>query len=85
MNKQNISLFIGVATSVFVILVLNKFLVVDDCLDRGGSFDYQLGQCVLSNGEIHITSYANYVISLYFIFAIAVAFSVSRLVKFIWR
>jgi hypothetical protein len=81
MNKNSIPLFIGVITSLVVILLINKFTVVDDCLDNGGSFDYQTGQCLLVNGDIHVASFTHYLIAFYFIMAISIAFVVSKLVK----
>ncbi|TPH16090.1 hypothetical protein [Litorilituus lipolyticus] len=81
MNKHSIPLFIGVVISIIVVLLINNFTVVDDCLDHGGSFDYKAGQCVLETGEIHVASFTNYLIAIYFIIAIAVAFTVSRLIK----
>ena len=81
MNKNSISLYIGVVTSIIVILLINKFTIVDDCLDQGGSFDYKIGQCVLANGEVHISHFTNYLVAMYFILAIAIAFGVSRLIK----
>lgn len=85
MNKNSIPLFIGVITSLVVILLINKFTVVDDCLDNGGSFDYQTGQCLLANGEIHVANFTNYLVALYFIVGISIAFIVSRLIKKLFK
>jgi len=81
MNKNSIPLFIGVIISIIVVLIINNFTVVDDCLDHGGHFDYKAGQCVLATGEVHVASFTNYLVAIYFIIAIAIAFTVSRLIK----
>tara|TARA_Y100001960_G_C14585711_1_gene783050 strand:+ start:103 stop:375 length:273 start_codon:yes stop_codon:yes gene_type:complete len=47
--KSWITLLVGCLFWVFVILALaqiNQFLAVDACLDAGGTFDYDLGQCI---------------------------------------
>jgi len=81
MNKNSIPLFIGVITSLVIILLINKFTVVDDCLDNGGSFDYQTGQCLLASGELHVANFTNYLVALYFVIGITIAFIVSKLIK----
>ena len=81
MNKKTISLFVSVIISIIVILVINDFTIVDDCLDNGGTFNYETGQCLLANNEIYVASYARYLIGFYFVFGISLAFGVSRLLK----
>lgn len=85
MNKNSIPLFIGVITSLVVILLINKFTVIDDCLDNGGSFDYQTGQCLLANGEVHVANFTNYLVALYFVIGISMAFIVSKLIKKLFK
>ncbi|WP_286266940.1 hypothetical protein [Thalassotalea atypica] len=81
MNKNSISQFIGVIVSIIVILVLNKFTIVDNCLDHGGQFNYQTGKCILANSEIYTAEYTNYLIALYFLMGILVAYVTSKFIR----
>lgn len=36
---------LAIATSVFVRVRYAQFWAIDACLDQGGSFDYEMGQC----------------------------------------
>lgn len=81
MNKNSAPLFIGVITSIIIILLINNFTVVENCLEHGGSFDYKIGKCILANGDIYIANFTNYLVAMYFVLGITIAFSVSRIIK----
>ncbi|REL27248.1 hypothetical protein DXX93_12180 [Thalassotalea euphylliae] len=81
MNKNTIPHFIGVIASVIVIAFLVNLTIVDDCLDNGGAFSYETGQCVLANQEIYVASYHTYLVALYFFIGVTVAFCISKLVR----
>ncbi|NMP14801.1 hypothetical protein [Thalassotalea sp. Y01] len=85
MNKHSIAMFFGVIVAVLVILLINEFTIVDDCLDHGGRFDYQTGQCLLADAKVHVASFTNYLVALYFVLAIAIAFAGSRLTKKLFK
>ncbi len=53
MNKSAIAKFIGVFVSLLVIWVINDLLLIQPCLDEGGVFQYEKGQCLLENGSIY--------------------------------
>ena len=81
MNKKSIPLFIGVTFSVVVILLFNKFMIVDECHDQGGTFNYELGHCLLKSGDVYEISLSHYLTAFYFIIGIGLAFAISWLVK----
>ena len=81
MNRTSIPTLIGVFTSLLAIWALHTFIVVEECLDNGGSFQYNTGKCLLENGEIYESMLANIAIVLYFV----VGFIVSLLVSFLIR
>ncbi|NMP31996.1 hypothetical protein HII17_10495 [Thalassotalea sp. M1531] len=85
MNKQSIPLFVGVISSIIIILLINDFTVVDDCLNHSGSFNYKTGQCELANGEIHKASFTNYLVAMYFVVGIALAFVISKIVRKLFK
>ncbi len=81
MNRTSIPTLIGVFTSLLVIWALHTFIIVDDCLDHGGSFQYDSGKCLLENAQFYESNLANIAIFLYFI----IGFIVSLLVSFFIR
>lgn len=85
MKNNSLPAFLGVTTSIIVILILNHFTIVDNCLDHGGSFDYKIGRCILANGETHVASFTHYLMASYFILAIVIAFGVSKLINKLLR
>jgi hypothetical protein len=85
MNRNSIPTFIGVFTSLLVIWALHKFLVVDDCLDHGGSFQYDFGKCLLENGQVYDSNLATLVIILYFAVGFIVSIMVSNLIRKLFK
>ena len=81
MNRTSIPTLVGVFTSLLAIWSLHTFLVVDDCLDQGGSFTYDVGKCVLENGQAYESTFASYAIVLYCVVGFSVSFLVSTLIK----
>ncbi|WP_394192399.1 hypothetical protein [Pseudoalteromonas atlantica] len=43
---------VGVLASLFVVWWLHGFLLVDSCLDNGGSFNYETNLCTGENSQI---------------------------------
>ncbi len=83
MNRTSIPTLIGVFTSLLVIWALHTFIVVDDCLEHGGSFQYNSGKCLLENGQIYEANLANVAIFLYCIIGFVVSLSVSIFIRFL--
>jgi len=81
MNRNSIPTLLGVFISLFAIWALHIFLVVDDCADQGGSFNNDIGKCILENGQYYESSVATIAIVLYFVVGFAVAFAVSTLIR----
>jgi len=85
MNRTLLPTLAGVFTSLFVIWSLHTFLMVDDCLDRSGSFDYSTGKCLLENGEVYNSSLASIAIVLYFVVGFGVSFIVSNCIRKLFK
>jgi len=43
---------VGVLASLFVVWWLHGFLLVDSCLDNGGSFNYETNLCTGENSQV---------------------------------
>ncbi|PKG80667.1 hypothetical protein CXF85_21345 [Colwellia sp. 75C3] len=81
MKRTLFPTLIGVFSSLFAIWSLHTFLIVDDCLDQGGSFDYATAKCLLENGQVHDSSLASMAIVLYFVVGFGVSFTVSTIIR----
>ncbi|KGJ93683.1 hypothetical protein [Colwellia psychrerythraea] len=81
MNRTLLPTLVGVFTSLFVIWLLHTLLVVDDCLDHGGSFDYSSAKCLLEGGDVYTSNIENFVLVLYFVVGFGVSFLVSTLIR----
>ncbi|HBY87212.1 MAG TPA: hypothetical protein DEO86_15205 [Colwellia sp.] len=81
MNRTLIPTLVGVLTSLFVIWLLHTFLVVDDCLDHGGSFDYTSAKCLLESGDVYTSNLENFALALYFVVGFGVSFLVSTSIR----
>jgi hypothetical protein len=81
MNRTSIPTLLGVFSSLFAIWALHIFLVVDECLDNGGTFNNDIGKCVMGNGEYYEPSLATFALVLYFVVGFVVAFVVSTFIR----
>jgi hypothetical protein len=81
MNRTLLPTLVGVLTSLFVIWLLHTLLVVDDCLDHGGAFDYSTAKCLLESGEVYTPSLENFALVLYFVVGFGVSYLVSTLIR----
>ncbi|MFQ3209216.1 MAG: putative membrane protein [Colwellia sp.] len=81
MERTLFPTLIGVFTSLLAIWSLHTFLVVDDCLDQGGSFDYATAKCLLENGQVYDSNIATVVLVLYFVVGFSVSFIVSSVIR----
>ncbi|PKI15965.1 hypothetical protein [Colwellia sp. 12G3] len=81
MNRTLFPTLIGVFTSLFAIWSLHTFLMVDDCLDQGGSFDYATAKCLLENGQVYESNLATMALVLYFVVGFGVSFIVSSVIR----
>jgi hypothetical protein len=85
MKKNSIPLFIGVLVSFIAIWLVNDYLLVDQCLDNGGSFNYSKGLCLLANGEIKTSALGKYLIAIYFFMGILISLFVSFSIRKIFK
>lgn len=81
MSKHALSQFFGVICSFFVIWLINDYLLVDQCLDNGGQFKYETGECLLASKEVVQPAYGNKLIAAYFFIGIFIAYFISLLVR----
>jgi len=85
MNKNSIPMFIGVIFSFFAIWLVNDYLLVEHCLDNGGSFNYSKGECLLENGNVIASALGKYLIAIYFFMGISIALTVSFSIRKIFK
>lgn len=85
MKKNSMPLFIGVLVSFIAIWLVNDYLLVDQCLDNGGSFNYSKGLCLLANGEIETSALGNYLIAIYFFMGILISLFISFSIRKIFK
>lgn len=85
MKKNSIPLFIGVIVSFIAIWLVNDFLLVDQCLDNGGSFNYSKGECLLESGDVEVSELGEYSFALYFFMGMIIAVSVSFFIRKIFK
>ncbi|WP_426359630.1 hypothetical protein ACPUVO_05230 [Pseudocolwellia sp. HL-MZ19] len=81
MNKSAIAKFIGVFVSLLVIWVINDLLLIQPCLNEGGVFQYEKGQCLLENGNIFTTGFEMPLVILYVFIGFGVSYLVSKLIR----
>lgn len=81
MNKNSLPLFIGVICSLAAIWLVNDYLLVDKCLESGGSFDYNKAICLLENGEEKVIALKNYFMAIYFFMGILISLFVSLFIR----
>ncbi len=85
MNRTLLPTLVGVLTSLFVIWSLHILLVIDDCLDNGGAYDYASAKCLLENGDHYPSTIENYALALYFVVGFGVSFLVSTLIRKLFK
>ncbi|MFB0980079.1 MAG: hypothetical protein QMC62_04075 [Alteromonadaceae bacterium] len=85
MKKNSIPLFIGVIVSFIAIWFVNDLLLVEQCLDNSGSFNYSKGECLLQNGDIKVSDLGNYLIAIYFFMGILISLMVSFSLRKIFK
>lgn len=81
MNKAVIPTLIGALTSLLTIWLIHTLLIVNDCSDKGGTFEYATAECLLENGEIFKPSIEEYMLALYFVIGFGVSFFVSNILR----
>jgi len=78
-------MFIGVMMSFIAIWLVNDSLLVEQCLDKGGSFNYRKGACLLENGNMQFSTLSDYLIAIYFFMGISIALTVSFTIRKIFK
>lgn len=81
MNRTLLPTLIGVFISLLAIWALHTFLIVDDCLDQGGSFDYATAKCLLENGQIYDAKLQSVALIIYCVVGFGVSFIISSLIR----
>lgn len=85
MKKNSIPLYIGVICSLIAIWFVNDYLLVAQCVDDGGSFEYSKAECLLQNGEVKVSKLSKYVIAVYFLMGILISLFISFSVRKIFK
>jgi len=85
MNRTSIPTLIGVFTSLLAIWALHTFIVVDDCLEQGGNYEYSKGICLLENGQVHESALVTIVVVLYFVVGFGVSLLVSSIIRKVFK
>ena len=85
MKKNSIPLFIGVIVSFIAIWFVNDLLLVEQCLENNGSFNYNKGECLLENGEVKVSELGNFLIEIYFFMGMLISLSVSFLIRKVFK
>ncbi|PHR84689.1 MAG: hypothetical protein COA59_04780 [Colwellia sp.] len=85
MKINFIPLFIGVIFSLIAIWLVNDYLLVNQCLDNGGSFDYSKAECLLKNGEVKTSELGSYIMAVYFFMGLFISLFVSFSIRKIFN
>lgn len=85
MKKNSIPLYVGVICSLIAIWLVNDYLIVGQCLDNCGSFDYSKAECLLENGEIKTSEIESYIMAVYFFMGIIISLFVSFSIRKIFN
>jgi hypothetical protein len=56
-------------------------LIVDDCLDNGGSFDYKTSQCLLENGQLYENTFTSIALIVYVVVGFVVSLTVAKFLR----
>jgi hypothetical protein len=81
MKKSTMPLYIGVILSLIAIWVVNDFLLVEPCLENGGSFNYSKAECLLKSGEVKVSELGKYLMAVYFFMGLLITFIVSLFIR----
>jgi hypothetical protein len=85
MYRNLIPPFIGVFTSFFALWQLHKFMLVDNCLDHGGSYQYTSGKCLIETGNFLVFNLTAPLLIFYFIIGLIVSLIVAGLARKLFR
>lgn len=85
MNRNSIPLFIGVTFSFIVIWFVNDYLLVDQCLENSGKFDYSKAECLLENGDVKVSELGAYFMAIYFFMGLFISLFVSFSIRKIFN
>jgi hypothetical protein len=85
MNKAAIAKFIGVFFSLLVIWKVNDVLLIDVCIEQGGVFQYNKGECLLADGSIYTTGFEVPLVFAYVVIGLSVSYFVSKFIGTIFK
>ncbi len=81
MNRTLLPTICGVFVSLLLIWTIHTYVLVDSCLDNGGTYDYPKGQCILVTGDVYQHDLANIMVLVYVIVGFGISFIVSNLLR----
>jgi len=76
---------VGVLASLFVVWWLHGFLLVDSCLDNGGSFNYETNLCTGGNSQIIELATSSTMLVTYCIVIMVVSLLTASLIRKIFK
>ena len=85
MKHTSIPTLVGAFISLLIIWALHTLLIVDDCVEQGGDFQYNYGTCQLENGQLYQSDLVIMALILYCIIALSVSLLVSKIIRNIFK
>lgn len=76
---------VGVLASLFVVWWLHGFLLVDSCLDNGGSFNYETNLCTGENSQVIELATSSTMLVTYCIVIMVVSLLTASLIRKIFK
>ncbi|WP_076420915.1 hypothetical protein [Colwellia sp. UCD-KL20] len=85
MNKGVMAKFVGVFVSLLVIWKINDVMLITPCIEQGGVFKFEKGQCILSDGSLYTTGFEMPLVILYVVIGFSVSYFISKLIRKVFK
>lgn len=79
--KNRLPLFIGVFISFCLIWFINEAVIVKECLEQGGVFQYNQGKCLLPTGDFFTSELVVPMMVLYSVLGFLVSFFIAKIIR----
>lgn len=79
--KNRLPLFIGVFISFCIIWFINEAVIVKECLEQGGVFQYNQGKCLLASGDFYASDLVLPLMVLYSLIGFLVSFFIAKTIR----
>lgn len=81
MNKGVMAKFVGVFVSLLVIWKINDVMLITPCLNEGGKFQYEKGQCILADGSLFTTGFEMPLVIAYVVIGFSVSYFIAKMFR----